>query len=119
MESFKNVLNFDMKYDVILSNINARAAHAESERLKIEKENQAIRNKNDQIINLLLGFIGIGQVIFAVIQLLGASSLLGEHVAHSSSLRIISLCFSCAFICMIVYVIVFTIKHKKTKQHMK
>lgn len=131
MDSFRDTMHFDKKFEIILSNIEARRAQIDAQRLQVEKENQALalqrkaeadearkrmeeekrieeqkREARDRDINFLLGFIGIGQVVFAILQLLGAESIFGWRAAGSEPLRIVAIVFTAIFSVMIIYLIV-------------
>ena len=131
MDSIKTVWHFDEKFDVIMSSIGARIARLEVERLKVEKTNQqlaiqrkaeaeeatkrrdeemarekAAREKRDRDINILLGFMGIGQVVFGILQLLGVETIGGLRVATSPVLKIISIVLSAAFFILIMVILI-------------
>ena len=60
----------------------------ERERLEIEKKQQDAEQSRrkqeedrDRSINYILGFIGIGQVIFAILQMTGVNSIFGKSFA--------------------------------------
>ena len=80
--------NLEEKYSSIVECIDARRMQLERERLEIEKKQQEaeqIRRKQednrDRSINYILGFIGIGQVIFAILQMTGVDDIFGESFA--------------------------------------
>lgn len=131
MNSIKEVWHFEEKYQVITSSINARIASIEAERLKIERKNQELalqrkseaevarrareeekqrerekQDRHDRTINLLLGFIGIGQVVFAILQLLGADYVMGLSVANSRGLSIASIVMLAVFTALIIILLV-------------
>ena len=138
MDSFRNTLHLDKKFEIILSNIEARRAQIDAQRLQLEKENQALalqrkaeaeeagkrmeeekkieqqnREARDRNINFLLGFIGIGQVVFAILQLLGAESIFGSRAAESETLRIAAIVSTALFSAMIIYLIVMAFIKKR------
>lgn len=91
MKSLVRKRDFDAKYNAIKSSIESRRLYLEQENQKnmmsIEKRNEE-RNRK---INLLLGFIGLGQVVFAILQLLGVNNVLGISIANSLILNIITI----------------------------
>lgn len=122
----------EFKYGVIKDSILARKEQIEFQRLQLEKErnDNLIREREnrrlleeerktqaearDRRINLLLGFIGIGQVVFAILQLLGANNVLGDSFSQSSLLNIITCVMLAFFTIMIFYLIV-----KLFREHQK
>lgn len=88
--SFRSGRNIEEKYTSIMECIEARRMQLERERLDIEK-NQLIAEQRhrkqeedrDRSINYILGFIGIGQVIFAILQMTGVNQIFGECFADS------------------------------------
>ena len=134
----KETWSFDQKYEVIVDSLNARARTIEAERLELEKKNRElaqkrendrmeerkkreaaialekeIRDKRDRDINLLLGFIGIGQVVFAIIQLLGAENVAGWDVARSTALSWASVIFCALFFILILVVLIRAIPKRR------
>ena len=134
----KETWSFDQKYEVIVDSLNARARTIEAERLELEKKNRElaqkreddrmeerkkreaaialekeIRDKRDRDINLLLGFIGIGQVVFAIIQLLGAENVAGWDVARSTALSWTSVIFCALFFILILVVLIRAIPKRR------
>lgn len=84
--------NLEEKYSSIVECIDARRMQLERERLGIEKiqqEAELSRRKQeedrDRSINYILGFIGIGQVIFAILQMTGVNNILGSSFANGFS----------------------------------
>lgn len=124
MEQILQGRNLNEKYETIRDSIISRKEQIEYERLQIEKENQRIaltkkeedekvrreieekREVRDRRINFLLGFIGIGQVVFAILQLLGASNVMGNSVANSQALNVASIVMLAIFAALIVYLLV-------------
>ena len=88
MKSLLRNRDFDAKYQAIQSSIDSRKMKLENER------------------NLLLGFIGIGQVVFAILQLLGAEYVMGFSVANSRALDIASIVMLSVFTALIIYLLV-------------
>lgn len=88
MKSLLRNRDFDAKYQAIQSSIDSRKMKLENER------------------NLLLGFIGIGQVVFAILQLLGAEYVMGFSVANSRALDIASIVMSSVFTALIIYLLI-------------
>ena len=80
------------------------------EEKKIEQQNREARDRN---INFLLSFIGIGQVVFAILQLLGAESIFGSRAAESETLRIAAIVSTALFSAMIIYLIVMAFIKKR------
>lgn len=138
MNSMAEVWRFEEKYEVIAASIRARIDNKEAERLQVEKRNQELaiqkkaeddaarraledektrereaRERHDRNVNLLLGFIGLGQVLFAILQLLGAEEVMGEAVAKSPELTIVSVIFSVGFFVMIIWAVLKAL-HRKT-----
>lgn len=139
MDSIKTVWHFDEKYDIIISSIGARIARLEAERLEVEKANQQLaiqrkedaeearkrrekeretekeaREKRDRDVNILLGFMGIGQVVFGILQLLGAETVGGSCVAGSPVLKVVGLVLSAIFLILIV-VLLFKVVFRSKK----
>jgi len=80
--------NLEEKYSSIVECIEARRMQLERERLEIEKTQQDAEQSRrkqeedrDRSINYILGFIGIGQVIFAILQMTGVNSIFGKSFA--------------------------------------
>ncbi len=123
--------NLNEKYETIRDSITSRKELIEYERLQVEKENQRIaverkaqddklrrceeerRDARDRRINFLLGFIGVGQVIFAILQLLGANNVMGVNIANSFALNIITIAMLSIFTALIICLIVRLFTWKK------
>lgn len=90
-----------------------RKEEEERERKRVEE----IRDARDRRINFLLGFIGIGQVVFAILQLLGANNVMGICVADSSGLKITSIVMLSIFTALIVYLLVRLFAEKRRKNN--
>lgn len=110
MKSLTKNRDFDAKYIAIQSSIDSR-------RMQIEKAREKREESRARRIDCLLGFIGIGQVVFAILQLLGANNVMGVCVANSSILNIFSIVMLAIFTGLIIYLIVrlFTEQKSKTK----
>lgn len=124
-------MEFEQKYQVIKDSLLARKEQIEFERLQLEKERKEVEAKEqeqhrlaeeerktqlearDRRINLLLGFIGVGQVVFAILQLLGSNNILGDLFSQSLTLNIITGVVSAFFIGMIFYLIFKLFKERK------
>lgn len=135
MERILQGRNLNEKYETIRESILSRKEQIEFERLEVEKQNQRIalqkkeedekmrreieekRETRDRRINFLLGFIGIGQVVFAILQLLGANNVMGNCVADSPELKIASIVMLAIFAGLIIYLLVrlFTERRKNNK----
>ncbi len=112
MESILSTRRLDDIYNNVMAKISFRIEQVECEKLELEKSNkkliQEIRakeEKRDRNISMLLGFIGVGQVIFAILQLLGANHILGCRVAYSQFVNYMSIFFSAAFFGAILWYI--------------
>lgn len=134
MKSMLRSRDFEAKYQAIQSSIDSRRMKLEEDRHKIEKENQEIasqkkkeeeivrreieqkREASDRRINFLLGFIGVGQVVFAILQLLGANDVMGGSVADSQALNIASIVMLAVFTTLIVYLLARLFTEKKRKE---
>ena len=108
------------KYSIIHESIVSRREQIEFQRLQIEKEqyNLAMEKKEseerrNQTISYLLGFIGVGQVIFAILDLCGASRILGSTIAGGLTIRILAIVLSLAFLVAIFYYIIYSVRSKK------
>lgn len=108
MKSMVRNRDFEAKYTAIQSSIDSR-------RMQLENERAHKEDARDRRINFLLGFIGIGQVVFAILQLLGANNVMGICVADSSGLKITSIVMLAIFTALIVYLLarLFTEKRRK------
>ena len=135
MERILQGRNLNEKYETIRESILSRKEQIEFERLEVEKQNRRIalqkkeedekmrreieekRETRDRRINFLLGFIGIGQVVFAILQLLGANNVMGNCVADSPELKIASIVMLTIFAGLIIYLLVrlFTERRKNNK----
>ena len=73
--------------------------YSPSETEKAEKRIRAIEQ--------LVGFIGVGQVVFAILQLIGAERILGENCANSRFVATTSQIVSILFFCLIVENVLF------------
>lgn len=87
MESIRAYRQFELKYEAVTQSVEARRIRNESISLKLDEEARKVEEadrkleekriaqqektqaRRDRFMNLLLGFIGIGQVVFAVLQL--------------------------------------------------
>lgn len=112
--------SFEDKYSIIHESIVSRREQIEFQRLQLEKEqyNLAMEKKEseerrNQTISYLLGFIGVGQVIFAILDLCGASRILGSSFAGGLTIRILAIVLSFAFVVAIFYYIVYSVRSKK------
>lgn len=110
MESIIRNRQFEVKYQAVLESIEARKVRNESIRLNQEKEKQLQQEKRDRTINYLLGFIGIGQVVFAILELAGAETIFGEFWARSRGLMTISIIFVSIFSVLIVLIVAYLFK---------
>lgn len=140
MTSVTDVLNLEKKYEIILASISARRTQIETQRLKIEQENQKMalqrmaeeekqrielerrnkevqkaKEKRDKTINFLLGFMGVGQVVFAILQLVGAEQVAGWYFARSKALIWVSWATIVIFTVLIIYIIVGLLRKSRNK----
>lgn len=131
MENIRAERQFDLKYDFVEKSVEARRNQKEALRLKREEEarkaEEAARNleekrlaqqekiqaRRDRFMNLLLGFIGIGQVIFAVLQLAGANYIFGRSDNADSIVQYLSFTLSVVFIGLIIWLIIYLLKKPK------
>lgn len=97
--------NLDEKYVSIVECIDARRMQLERERLEIEKKQQASEQSHreqeeerDRSLNYILGFIGIGQVVFAILQMTGVNNILGKSFADGFSGKAFAWFWSALFI---------------------
>lgn len=131
MESIRADRQFEMKYDAVTQSVEARRIRNESRRLKLEEEahkaeeaarkleekrmaqQEAAQARRDRFMNLLLGFIGIGQVVFAVLQLAGANYIFGRSDNADSVVKYFSLILSVVFFGLIIWLIIYLLKKPK------
>lgn len=131
MESIRADRQFELKYDAVTQSIEARRIRNESRRLKLEEEarkleeaarrleeervarQEAAQARRDRFMNLLLGFIGIGQVVFAVLQLAGANYIFGRSDNADSVVKYFSLILSLVFFGLIIWLIIYLLKKPK------
>lgn len=109
MKSLTKNRDFDAKYIAIQSSIDNR-------RLQIEKDRANREESHARRIDFLLGFIGIGQVVFAILQLLGANNVMGIYVANSTFLNTLSIIMLSVFTGLIMYLIFRLITGQKSKK---
>lgn len=110
LELCKSGRNFEDKYAAITDCIDARRAQLERERHDMEKAQQKLAEeerladeKRDKMINYLLGFIGSGQVIFAILQLSGVTDIFGNAFSKGLCGQVISVIFSALFLGLIIW----------------
>lgn len=131
MESIRADRQFELKYEAVTQSIEARRIRNESRRLKLEEEarkleeaarrleeervarQEAAQARRDRFMNLLLGFIGIGQVVFAVLQLAGANYIFGRSDNADSVVKYFSLILSLVFFGLIIWLIIYLLKKPK------
>ncbi len=134
MENIRADRQFDLKYGFVIQSVEARRIRNESQRLKLEEEARKAEEearateekarkleeqrmaqleksqaRRDRFMNLLLGFIGIGQVVFAVLQLAGAKDIFGKGGAADSVVQYSSFILSIIFIGLIIWLIIYLI----------
>ena len=124
MKKLVSVRDFEAKHQAIESFILSRRAQINRQMLEIEKANQQQKieetekaEKRIRAIGQLIGFIGVGQVVFAILQLFGAERIFGADFASSRTLNIISVLVIIVFSILIVILIVKIFRKKK--QHSK
>lgn len=131
MESIRADRQFELKYEAVTQSVEARRIRNESRRLKLEEEarkleeaarrleeervarQEAAQARRDRFMNLLLGFIGIGQVVFAVLQLAGANYIFGRSDNADSVVKYFSLILSLVFFGLIIWLIIYLLKKPK------
>ncbi len=131
MESIRADRQFELKYESVTQSVEARRIRNESRRLKLEEEarkleeaarrleeervarQEAAQARRDRFMNLLLGFIGIGQVVFAVLQLAGANYIFGRSDNADSVVKYFSLILSLIFFGLIIWLIIYLLKKPK------
>lgn len=131
MESIRADRQFELKYEAVTQSVEARRIRNESRRLKLEEEarkleeaarrleeervarQEAAQARRDRFMNLLLGFIGIGQVVFAVLQLAGANYIFGRSDNADSVVKYFSLILSLIFFGLIIWLIIYLLKKPK------
>lgn len=131
MDSIRADRQFELKYEAVTQSIEARRIRNESRRLKLEEEarkleeaarrleeervarQEAAQARRDRFMNLLLGFIGIGQVVFAVLQLAGANYIFGRSDNADSVVKYFSLILSLVFFGLIIWLIIYLLKKPK------
>lgn len=131
MESIRADRQFELKYEAVTQSVEARRIRNESRRLKLEEEarkleeaarrleeervarQEAAQARRDRFMNLLLGFIGIGQVVFAVLQLAGANYIFGRSDNADSVVKYFSLILSVVFFGLIIWLIIYLLKKPK------
>ena len=131
MESIRADRQFELKYEAVTQSVEARRIRNESRRLKLEEEarkleeaarrleeervarQEAAQARRDRFMNLLLGFIGIGQVVFAVLQLAGANYIFGRSDRADSIVQYLSFTLSVVFIGLIIWLIIYLLKKPK------
>lgn len=131
MESIRADRYFEIKYESVTQSVEARRIRNEKERLELEKSEreaeekalklekeridreEKLQAKRDRFMNILLGFIGIGQVVFAVLQLAGANFILGQSTGMNTGVRYTSLILSAVFIALIIWLLIYLLKKPK------
>lgn len=131
MDSIRTDRYFELKYESVTQSVEARRIRNEKERLELEKSEreaeekalklekeridreEKLQAKRDRFMNILLGFIGIGQVVFAVLQLAGANFILGQSTGMNTGVRYTSLILSAVFIALIIWLIIYLLKKPK------
>ena len=116
MKSLLRNRDFEAKYQAIQSSIDSRRMELENARAREEEERKQKEESRDRRINFLLGFIGIGQVIFAILQLMGADKVMGLSFAASQGLKIASIVVVAIFSILIVYLLVRLFTEKRVKK---
>lgn len=125
MKSIRIDRHFEMKYEAVTQSVEARRIRNESRRLKLEEETrkleevarrleeerlarqEAAQARRDRYMNLLLGFIGIGQVVFAVLQLAGANYIFGQGDLAVSLIDYLSWGATIVFTGLIIWLIAY------------
>lgn len=131
MESIRADRQFELKYEAVTQSVEARRIRNEKERLELEKSEreaeekalklekeridreEKLQAKRDRFMNILLGFIGIGQVVFAVLQLAGANFILGQSTGMNTGVRYTSLILSAVFFGLIIWLLIYIFKKPK------
>ncbi len=131
MESIRADRYFELKYESVTQSVEARRIRNEKERLELEKSEreaeekalklekeridreEKLQTKRDRFMNILLGFIGIGQVVFAVLQLAGANFILGQSTGMNTGVRYTSLILSAVFFGLIIWLLIYIFKKPK------
>lgn len=85
---------FDKKYTFILESIKSRKENIEREATRREENYE----KN---INMLIGIIGLGQVIFAIIELIGVNKIFGHAVSEGLAAWWFAI-LSCGFFMLLI-----------------
>lgn len=131
MESIRADRYFELKYESVTQSVEARRIRNEKERLELEEEarkledtarrleeervarQEAAQARRDRFMNILLGFIGIGQVVFAVLQLAGANYIFGRSDNADSVVKYFSLILSVVFFGLIIWLLIYIFKKPK------
>lgn len=131
MDSIRTDRYFELKYESVTQSVEARRIRNEKERLELEKSEreaeekalklekeridreEKLQAKRDRFMNILLGFIGIGQVVFAVLQLAGANFILGQSTGMNTGVRYTSLVLSAVFFGLIIWLLIYIFKKPK------
>lgn len=110
--------NLHDKIVAIHDSIDARRGQLERERMEIEKQRQDLAvqkqqqiEKQDRSINYILGFIGIGQVVFAILEMTGVSRIFGDSFAEGSWGKGI------VFFCSLLFIVAIFIYIKRLIKH--
>lgn len=91
---------FDKKYTFILESIQSRKE-------EIERNANVREEKYEKNINLLIGIIGIGQVIFAIIELIGVNTIFGVAFAEGLGAWWIAMLSSIIFLFLIAGALIY------------
>lgn len=107
--------NMDVKYKAVAESVEARRIRNESQRIQMEKEEHRRQEKRDRKLEFLLGFIGVGQVIFAIVELIGIKEIWGEQWEYVDCAIRITKIVICIFVALIVYFVIYYINFNVKK----
>lgn len=114
MESIKKNQRFDLKFGTVTASIEARRTRNETIRLKQAEAAAQAQDRRDRNMENLLGFIGLGQVIFAILELLNPPySIFGNKCADSLGLRVMSIFFVAFFLGLIIFLFAYFIRIRR------
>ena len=91
---------FDKKYAYIMESIQARGE-------QIERENNIREENYQKNINLLIGIIGLGQVIFAVVELIGVTEIFGHEFSEGRGAWWFAMISCCVFMLLIAGALIY------------